>query len=84
VAAVAAVMGATVASMLRLPLSSVVIALLLTSSAGLAVSPLIIVAVLIAYLTVDQLFARRRSVSRTTAETVPRDSEVMYGSRGRL
>ena len=35
---------------LRLPLSSVVIALLLSSSAGLAVAPLVIVAVVVAYL----------------------------------
>jgi H+/Cl- antiporter ClcA len=82
-AAVATVMGATVASMLRLPLSSVVIALIFTSSAGLAVSPLIIVAVVIAYLTVDQLFARRGSVSRTGAETVPTDPKVIRGSGGR-
>ena len=44
--AVAVLMGAACVSMLRLPLSSVVIALLLTSSAGLAVGPLIIVAVI--------------------------------------
>jgi hypothetical protein len=67
-AAVAAVMGATAASMLRLPLSSIVIALIFTSNAGLAVSPLIIVAVVIAYLTVDRLFARRDSVSDRSPE----------------
>ena len=48
--AVAALMGAMCVSVLRLPLSSVMIALLLTSSAGLAVAPLVIVAVVVAHL----------------------------------
>jgi len=56
--AVAVLMGAACVSMLRLPLSSVVIALLLTSSAGLAVGPLIIVAVTVAYITTEVLAAR--------------------------
>jgi H+/Cl- antiporter ClcA len=56
--AVAVLMGAACVSMLRLPLSSVVIALLLTSSAGLAVGPLIIVAVTTAYVTTEVLTAR--------------------------
>jgi H+/Cl- antiporter ClcA len=56
--AVAVLMGAACVSMLRLPLSSVVIALLLTSSAGLAVGPLIIVAVTAAYITTEVLAAR--------------------------
>jgi H+/Cl- antiporter ClcA len=56
--AVAVLMGAALVSMLRLPLSSVVIALLLTSSAGLAVGPLIIVAVTTAYITTEVLSAR--------------------------
>jgi H+/Cl- antiporter ClcA len=48
--AVAALIGATCVAVLRLPLSSVVIALLLTAGAGLAVAPLVIVAVVVAYL----------------------------------
>lgn len=48
--AIAALTGAMCVSVLRLPLSSVMIALLLTSSAGLAVAPLVIVAVVVAYL----------------------------------
>jgi H+/Cl- antiporter ClcA len=48
--AVAALIGAMCVSILCLPLSSVVIALLLCSQAGIAVSPLIIVAVVVAYL----------------------------------
>jgi hypothetical protein len=56
--AVAMLMGAACVSMLRLPLSSIVIALLLTSSAGLAVGPLIIVAVTTAYVATEVLAAR--------------------------
>jgi H+/Cl- antiporter ClcA len=63
--AVAVLMGAGVVSILRLPLSSVVIALLLTSNAGLAVAPLIIVAVVTAYITTEALSARRVSVAET-------------------
>jgi H+/Cl- antiporter ClcA len=55
-------MGAGVVSILRLPLSSVVIALLLTSRAGLAVAPLII-AVAVAYITTEVLDERRASVA---------------------
>ena len=47
-------------SVLRLPLSSVVLALLLTSSAGLKVAPLVIVAVVIAYITIEVLYERRK------------------------
>jgi H+/Cl- antiporter ClcA len=48
-------MAATAVSILRLPLSATVITLLLTSKAGLATAPLIIVAVVIAYLTIQTL-----------------------------
>ena len=48
--AVAALVGAMCVSVLRLPLSSVMIALLLSASAGLTVAPLVIVAVVVAYL----------------------------------
>jgi H+/Cl- antiporter ClcA len=56
-AAIATVMAATIAAALRLPLAAVVIALLLTSSAGAEVTPLIIVAVVVSYLLVDVLEA---------------------------
>ena len=46
-------MAATAVSILRLPLSATVIALLLTSKAGIATAPLIIVAVVVAYLTIQ-------------------------------
>jgi H+/Cl- antiporter ClcA len=48
-AAVAVGMGAAVASVLRLPLSAVVLATLLTSKGGTADEPLIIVGVVVAY-----------------------------------
>src|SRR5262249_14287937 len=54
---VATVMAATTASVLRLPLSSVVIAQLLCVKAGLAVAPLVIVAVVVAYIASEALTA---------------------------
>jgi H+/Cl- antiporter ClcA len=48
--AVAVAIAASVAAALRLPLSAVVLATLLTSQAGLGVAPLIILGVVIAYL----------------------------------
>jgi H+/Cl- antiporter ClcA len=59
-AAVATVMAATIAAVLRLPLASVVIALTLTSSAGADATPLIIVAAAVSYITVDVLEGRTR------------------------
>lgn len=49
-AAVSVCLGAAVTAVLRLPLSGVVLATLLTSSAGLGATPLIILAVVVAYL----------------------------------
>jgi H+/Cl- antiporter ClcA len=71
--AVAILMGAACVSMLRLPLSSVVIALLLTSTAGLAVGPLIIVAVTTAYITTELLdeWASARAGGPTSADLSP-------------
>ncbi len=48
-------MGAMMVAMLRLPLTSVLIATLLLLSDGLAVTPLVIVAVAIAYVLVSRL-----------------------------
>jgi H+/Cl- antiporter ClcA len=56
--AVAALMGAMCVSILRLPLASVVLAIIVTQ-AGLGVTPLIIVGVIVAYLTTLGLAARR-------------------------
>lgn len=52
-------MAAMAVSVLRLPLSATLIALLLTSKAGLATAPLIIVAVVVAYLAIQTLSATR-------------------------
>ena len=51
-------MGATTVAMLRLPLSSVILAMVLTQ-AGLSLAPLIIVAVVVAYIVTEILGARR-------------------------
>ena len=56
--AVAALMGAATVSILRLPLASIIIAMVV-SQGGLATTPLIIVAVVVAYLTVLALSARQ-------------------------
>ncbi len=69
--AVAALMGAACVSIMRLPLSSVVIALLLTSQAGLAVAPLIIVAVVVAYITTEVLSTRRSQPSESGHDSSP-------------
>jgi len=61
--AVAVLVGAACVSILRLPLASVVIALLLTTQAGLAIAPLIIVAVVVAYITTEVLYASRFSTT---------------------
>jgi hypothetical protein len=60
-------MGAATVAMLRLPLSSVVLALILTSQAGITTAPLIIVAVVVAYITVLSLSALRTRVAGTSA-----------------
>jgi H+/Cl- antiporter ClcA len=58
--AVAVLIAIASVSVLRLPLSSVVLALLLTSKAGIAVAPLVIVAVVISYITIEVLYERRK------------------------
>jgi H+/Cl- antiporter ClcA len=55
--AIAALVGAACVSVLRLPLSSVMIASLLCAKAGLVVAPLVVVAVVVAYLTSEALIA---------------------------
>ncbi len=63
--AVAALMGAATVSVLRLPLASVMIALIV-SQAGLSTAPLIIVAVAVAYITAGSLDARLRSAGHAS------------------
>jgi H+/Cl- antiporter ClcA len=60
--AVGVLVGAAVVSVLQLPLSSIVIALLVTQAGG-GVAPLIIVGVVVAYLTTRVLAARRTAVA---------------------
>jgi H+/Cl- antiporter ClcA len=57
-------MGAAVASVLRLPLSAVVLATMLTSTGGTGDEPLIIVGVVVAYL-VTLLMSRAGSAERS-------------------
>jgi H+/Cl- antiporter ClcA len=57
--AVAVGMGAATAAVLRLPLSAIVLATLLTAKAGLGVGPLIIVGVVVAHLVTVELSGRR-------------------------
>lgn len=65
--AVAVLMAAAVVSVLRLPLSATVITLLLTSKSGIATAPLIIVAVVVAYLTIQALSATRTATPAAAA-----------------
>ena len=66
--AVASLMGAATVSVLRLPLASVMIALIV-SQAGLSTAPLIIVAVAVAYITAGSLDARRRQPADASGPT---------------
>ena len=67
---VAALMGAGTVSILRLPLSSIIIAMVV-SQAGLSTTPLIIVAVVVAYLTVLTLSALHTSAEPKVASDAP-------------
>ncbi len=84
--ALAALMGATAVSILRLPLSSIVVALLLTTSGGPATAPFIIVGVVVAHLTTLALTAWRPPGSvpaSTEGGSAPRaaGSEASGGDR---
>jgi hypothetical protein len=61
---VAVGMGAAFVTVLRLPLSAVVVATVLTSKAGAGVEPLIIVGVVVAYVVATLLSDRRTAVAR--------------------
>jgi H+/Cl- antiporter ClcA len=61
--AVAVLMGAMCVSVLRLPLASIVIALLLTYKGGPGSAPLIIVGVVVAYITTEKLRGRRATAT---------------------
>jgi H+/Cl- antiporter ClcA len=68
--AVAVGLGAAVVAVLRLPLSAVVLATLLTANSGVGSEPLIIVGVVAAYLTVQALPSREEPPSPPDDETV--------------
>lgn len=67
--AVAALVGAACVSVLRLPLASVMIATLLCAKGGLAVTPLVVAGVVVAYLVSEALSALVDA--RTAQATVP-------------
>ena len=69
--AVAVLMAATAVSILQLPLSATIITLLLTSKAGIATAPLIIVAVVVAYLTIKTLSVTRAPTPSTPPAATP-------------
>jgi H+/Cl- antiporter ClcA len=64
-------MGAAVASILRLPLSAIVIASLLSTSAGPGVGPLVIVGVVVAYLATLALARSRAAVYGSERPVTP-------------
>jgi H+/Cl- antiporter ClcA len=69
-AAVAAVMAASVTAILRLPLSSVVIAAGLTAPAGPETLTLVVISVVVAHVTVDRI-ADRRGRGQEGGESAP-------------
>lgn len=71
--AIGVLVGVAVVSVLRLPLSAVVIALLVTQG-GASVTPLIIVGVAVAYIVVQLLDARRLPTVPRSAREVPQTS----------
>ncbi len=78
-AAVPVGMGAAIVAVLRLPLAAVVLATLLTSHAGPKVEPLIIVAVVVAYVVTLWMTRPPASASTPTSEsaTVPGPSSAL-------
>jgi H+/Cl- antiporter ClcA len=71
VAGVAMGIGAMCAVMLRLPLTSVLLATLLLFSDGIAVMPLVIVAVVVAYVVSARLIPATTATTATTATSAP-------------
>jgi H+/Cl- antiporter ClcA len=61
--AVAVLMSAACVSVLKLPLASIILTLVFVSPAGLGVTPLVVVAVVVAYITVVSLAAARAAVA---------------------
>lgn len=81
--AVAVGMGAAVAAVLRLPLSAVVLATVLTSSSGLGTTPLIVIGVVVAYLVTVALPEPEPSAPADAAATsAPAPEAVPVGAGG--
>jgi len=78
--AVAVGMGVMVVSFLKLPLSAVVIATVLTASAGIAVGPLIIVGVVVAYIATLGLEGRLGDRQAAKAAAAPPTPPAPAGS----
>jgi H+/Cl- antiporter ClcA len=78
--AVAVLMAATAVSILELPLSATIITLLLTSKAGIATAPLIIVAVVVAYLTIKTLSVTRAPATPTSPATDPQPAAPSHST----
>ena len=78
--AVAVLMAAAAVSILELPLSATIITLLLTSKAGIATAPLIIVAVVVAYLTIKTLPATRASAAPAPPATAPQPTTPSHAT----
>ncbi len=76
-------MGAMTVAMLRLPLSSVILAMLVTQ-ADLVVAPVIILAVVVAYIATEALGARRGSPATATTPAARRDDRTRPGRHPRL
>lgn len=68
--AVAVVMAAACVSILKLPLASAIITLVLTSRAGLGASPLIVLAVVVAYITIESM-SKLRTPAGPSADAAP-------------
>jgi H+/Cl- antiporter ClcA len=84
VPAIAMGMGATCAAMLQLPLTSVLVASLIMGSDGLAVMPLVIVAVAVSFITSARLAPRSAAAAdpapETGAEPQPRPAPAAHGA----
>ena len=78
--AVAVLMAAATVSVLELPLSATIITVLLTSKAGIATAPLIIVAVVVAYLTIQTLSRTRDPDAPTPPATGPQSAAPSHST----
>jgi H+/Cl- antiporter ClcA len=80
--AVAVGMGAATAAVLKLPLSAIVLATVLTSPAGTGQEPLIIVAVVVAYLVALAMSPPSAEVATAPSGAVPQPAPHPDGARG--